>query len=194
MPELNLTFPHSWTAEVLDKRPLILPARQYVYPQQVEEVERGALELLIRPAPVSDASLAPPFLATCALGFADPAVPTGIWSCPHPAWLCALAGGYAYLINTAQPDQWKQIEYRPVLTVRPLPDHGLILFAGHQSITAWNAAGEAWQSARLSWEGIKILAVEGTKLTGAGWDLMTDREVDFSLDLLTGEHSGGVRR
>jgi len=62
---LDSTFPHDWEAEVLTARPMILPARQFVYPARVEEVERGALEIMIRP------SLgAGPFLATCALGFA----------------------------------------------------------------------------------------------------------------------------
>lgn len=193
MPEINFTFPHHWTAEVLAKRPLILPARQFVYPQQVDEVERGALEILIRPAPhPNSTTAAEPFLATCALGFADPTVPTGIWSCPDPAWICAVAGGYAYLIDTAQPGRWKQIEYRPVLAVRALLDQGLILFAGHHSLIAWNATGEAWQSARLSWEGVQILSVQGTTLTGIGWDLITDREIEFSLDLQTGKHHGGV--
>src|ERR1700749_3147754 len=91
-PVIDLVFPHSWTAEVLTMRPLIAPARQFVYPKQAEEVERGALELLVKRA---DADA---FLATCALGFADSSAPTGLWSCPHPDWLCAVSGGYAYLI------------------------------------------------------------------------------------------------
>jgi hypothetical protein len=76
-PVLDLTFPQDWQATVLQHRPLISPARHYVYPREVEEVERGALELLIRPT-AND----PEFLATFALGFADPAVPTGVWACP----------------------------------------------------------------------------------------------------------------
>ena len=71
-PVVDLTFPHNWTAEILPRRPLILPARQFVYPRQAEEVERGALELLVHPA------AAQPFLATFALGFAD--------ALPHPAY------------------------------------------------------------------------------------------------------------
>ena len=49
-PASDLTFPHTWSVEVLEKRPLIAPSRQFVYPQQVEEVERGALELMVHPA------------------------------------------------------------------------------------------------------------------------------------------------
>ena len=72
---------------------MILPSRHYVYPAIVEEVERGALEVLVQLVqPGSPEGL--PFLATCALGFRDPATPTGIWSCPDPDWLCAVSGGF----------------------------------------------------------------------------------------------------
>ena len=29
-PVVELTFPHTWTAEILPRRPLILPFRQFV--------------------------------------------------------------------------------------------------------------------------------------------------------------------
>src|SRR5277367_2433995 len=152
-PTLDLTFPHSWSAEILEMRPLIAPARHFVYPQQVEEVERGALELLVRAAVAEQ----PDFLATFALGFADPGVPTGIWSCPDPNYLCAVAGGYAYLVNTADPADWEQVEYRPVLAVTVLLSQQLLLFSGHQSLVAYGRNGKAWETGRLSWEGFKIL-------------------------------------
>jgi hypothetical protein len=45
------SFPASWKAEVLAERPAILPRRHFVYPAVVEEVERGALELMVRGIP-----------------------------------------------------------------------------------------------------------------------------------------------
>ncbi|HYK36998.1 hypothetical protein [Alloacidobacterium sp.] len=187
-PTLDLTFTHSWTVEVLEKRPLIAPARQFVYPQQTEEVERGALELLVKPATGNA------FLATCALGFADSTASTGIWSCPNPDWLCAVSGGYAYLINTLDPQQWSMVPYRPVLSVRVLAEQQLLLFIGHHSILALGRDGQAWESARLSWEGIEITDVVGDTLCGLGWDLMTDNDVPFAIDLKTGEHTGGAEK
>ena len=179
--QADLSFPHSWTAGILKARPLILPRRQFVYPRQAEEVERGALEVLVRPAG------AEAFLATCALGFADPAAPSGAWSCPHPNWLCAVSGGYAYLIDTTAPEQFSQISYRPVLAVRALPAQGLLLFVGHHSLLAWGREGQAWQTPRLSSEGITITRVEGDLLHGLGWDLRSDADVPFVVDLRTGE-------
>jgi hypothetical protein len=183
MATVDFTFAHEWTAEILSGRPLILPRRQLVYPKYAEEVERGALEVLVRPA------ASEPFLGTFALGFSDPAAPTGVWSCPDAALMCAVAGGYAYVVNTAKPEEFVQVEFRPVLEVRALLEQGLLVFAGHHSLLAWGAGGKAWETGRLSWEGVQITGVDGRWLHGLGWDLRTDRDVAFRVDLETGEHT-----
>ena len=182
-PESILLFPHNWVAEILSARPLILPSRAYIYPQAAEEVERGALEVLIKPAVEGTQ----PFLATCALGFRDPAVPNGLWSCPNPEEICAVSGGYAYLIDTTAPERFTMLPLRPVMQIWPAPEAGLLLFAGHHSILAWSSNGLAWQSTKLSDEGVAIAAVEGETLHGLGWQMMTDKEFPFALDLKTGQ-------
>jgi hypothetical protein len=182
---VDFSFPHRWEAEVLSARPVILPARHLVYPRNAEEVERGALEVLVRPqASGDDSSL--PFLATCALGFRDAAVPTGIWSAPNLDEICAVAGGYVYLIDTTAPERFTMISYRPVLEVRSVPDEGLLIFVGHRSILAWGQEGQAWESERLSDEGVTINAIEGGAIRGVGWQMLTDTEAAFAVDLRTG--------
>jgi hypothetical protein len=183
---LELSFPHSWQAEILGSRPLILPPRHFVYPAQAEEVERGALEVQVRP------ESGEPFLATCALGFRDPAAPTGLWSCPKPEEICAVSGGYAYLIDTAAPERFTMLAYRPVLAVRPAVEEGLLLFAGHRSILAWGREGQAWESERLSDEGLTIDAIESGILRGTGWEMQTDKEVPFAVDLRSGRRMGST--
>jgi hypothetical protein len=192
----DLTFPHAWQAEALSARPLILPRRRFVYPREAEEVERGALEVLVRPGreivrpgpenAQPDAETGEPFLATCALGFRDPSAPTGLWSAPKPEELCAVAGGYAYLIDTHAPERFTMIQYRPVLRVLPIAAHGLLLFVGHHSILAWGRDGEAWESEKLSDEGVEIAGVDAAVLRGAGWAIQTDSETPFAVDLRTG--------
>ncbi len=129
---------------------------------------------------------AQPFLATCALGFRDPAVPTGVWSTPNSDEICAVAGGYGYLIDTTCPERFTMLPYRPVLEIRSLTTLGLILFVSHRNILAWGSQGEAWQSGKLSDEGVIITAVDGDVLKGLGWNLITDKETPFALDLKTG--------
>ncbi len=181
-PTIDLSFPHRWQAEVLKTRPLILPPRHFVYPREAEEIERGALEVLVRP----DGGGTQPFLATCALGFRDPVVPTGLWATPKPEEVCAVAGGYAYLIDTTGPERFTMISYRPVLKILPAVAEGLLLFAGHHSILAWGSNGHAWDSGKLSDEGLTITGIEGALLRGAGWEMRTDKEMPFALELRSG--------
>jgi hypothetical protein len=185
-PHVDMSFPHRWQAEVLAARPLILPSRHFVYPQAAEEVERGALEVLIRSDARADGSDPQPFLATCALGFRDPAAPTGIWSAPKPEEVCAVAGGYAYLIDTTMPERFVMISYRPVLEIRPLVHENLLLFVGHHSILAWGHDGRAWESEKLSDEGVTITGIDGGILRGTGWEMIRDREKPFAIDLRSG--------
>ncbi|MEO6817561.1 MAG: hypothetical protein ABI177_12765 [Edaphobacter sp.] len=179
----------SWTAEVLTQPPMIAPARQFTYPQQIageeDALARGALQLMVRPAKGGA------FLATCALGFTDPTMPTGVFACPNPDELCAVAGGYAYIVDTAHPEHSTHLALKPVVEVRSLPEQSLLLFSGFHTIVAWGEDGHAWQTAKLTWEGLRITAIEGNTLHGFGWNLMTDKEVAFSVDLLTGQHQGG---
>jgi hypothetical protein len=186
---MNATFSPTWTARVLAAPPLIAPARQFVYPLYVpgeeDAMARGALLLDIKPA------AAPNFLATCALGFRDPSLPTGVFPCPRPDDLLAVAGGYAYLIDTAAPSRCLHLPLRPVTAVLPAPDAGVILLAGFHHVAAIDANGLRWQSARLSWEGITLTAVRDGHLHGLGWNMQTDRELPFKVDLATGKHEGG---
>ena len=180
----NLGFRRSWRAEILGSRPLILPRRSFVYPRAAEEVEKGALEAMVWP------ENAEPFLATCALGFRDPLVPSGLWSCPKPEEMCAVAGGYAYVIDTGRPERFTMIAYRPVLEVRAVAEAGLLLFVGHRSILAWGAEGQAWETARLSDEGVTITGVGDGLLRGTGWQMLADRETAFVVELSSGKRVG----
>jgi hypothetical protein len=193
LPRIDLSFPHHWQAEVLRSRPLILPPRHFVYPLEAEEVERGALEVLVRPGSAPGARQkqlsepeSSPFLATCTLGFVDPSIPTGLWSCPDPQQMCAVSGGYAYVIDTAFPSRFSMLAFRPVVEVRSVPASGLLLFVGHRGVLAWAEHGQAWESEKLSDEGVVIAGVQDHILQGTGWSMMTDTETPFRLDLRTG--------
>jgi hypothetical protein len=185
----NLDFPRDWRAEILTRPPLIAPARQFTYPQQIageeDAMARGALLLQVSPA------VSGTFLATCALGFTDPSMPTGLFACPNPRELCAVAGGYAYIIDTAAPERSTHIPLKPIAEVLVLAEQALLIFVGFHAIVAWGREGLAWQTARLSWEGIRITGVAGTALKGFGWNMPTDKEVEFAIDLRDGGHTGG---
>ena len=63
--------------------------------------------------------------------------------------------------------------------MRSLPAEGLLLFVGHYAILAWGRHGEAWQSEKLSDEGVTITGIEHGVLHGRGWNMITDKESPF---------------
>lgn len=188
-PDIPAAFPHTWSAHILSAPPLIAPARQFVYPLRVpgeeDALNRGALLLDVKPRTGGS------FLATCALGFRDPSLPTGVFACPGPDNLLAIAGGYAYLVDTLDPEHCLHLPLRPVVQVLAEPAHGLLFLTGFHTVAAIDASGLRWQTARLSWEGVTLTGVRDAHLHGTGWNMHTDREVPFSVDLATGTHEGG---
>ena len=168
---------------------MIAPARQFTYPLQIvgeeDALARGALQLLVHPADGGT------FLATCALGFTSSSVPTGLFACPDPEMFCAVAGGYAYLVDARSPQRCTQLAMKPVAAVCTAPEVGLLLFAGFHTIMALSSEGVAWETGRLSWEGLQLGEIDGHTLRGSGWHMPTDKEIAFTVDLRTGRHTGG---
>jgi hypothetical protein len=186
----DLTFPATWSAEILSAPPLIAPVRQFTWPQRVpgeeDSLARGALLLQVKPATGGS------FLATCALGFRASTALSGVWSCPRPDDILAVAGGYAYLADTLAPDRPLHLPLRPVTQILPAPDANLLLLAGFHTVAAIGATGLLWETARLTWEGLTLTEIRDNQLRGLGWDMRTDRELPFAVDLSTGTHTGGA--
>ena len=184
-----MEFDRDWSAEVLAGPPLIAPARQYVWPRNIageeDALARGALRLMVRPA------VGGSYLVTCALGFRDPSMPSGVFGCPRKGEICAVAGGYAYLAMADRPEECMLLGMKPVVAVVPVVSAGLLLFVGFQTIVGWGVEGLAWETERLSWEGVRVSSVSDEGVRGFGWDLRTDKEMEFVLDLRTGVHTGG---
>ncbi len=182
-------FLPTWQAEILTTTPLIAPARHFVYPMRVpgeeDALERGALQLLVRPATGGT------FLATCALGFKDKSLPTGLHACPASNDMLAIAGGYAYLVDTTTPETCLHLPLRPVTQVLAAPEENLLLLAGFHTVAAIGTTGLLWQTAKLTWEGLTLGEIRDGHLHGQGWNMPTDRELPFTVDLRTGHHTGG---
>jgi hypothetical protein len=159
-------FPHGWSVELLNAPPLIAPARQYVYPLRIAGEEdalgRGALLLMVRPASGGA------FLATCALGFTDASMPTGVYACPNADEVCAVAGGYAYVIDTLRPERTVHIPLKPVASVRVLEAHGLLLFVGFHSIVGGVGGGWFGRHDGLVGRGFRWIRLKGIFCGGSG--------------------------
>jgi hypothetical protein len=186
--KLDFTFPHNYEVKVLKIAPPVQPLEKlHHFPVELEEGDRSGAYLRVMPRQGK------PWTGFFVLGFESELVVNSVCSCPDPDTVCAIVGGYSYVVKAADPTHWFRLKQRPVVDVRAVPDLGLLVFVGFTEIAALDAQGVRWSSDRLSWEGISITAIKGEKLLGLGWDAIADQEVPFDLDLLTGKHSGGAR-
>ena len=184
----DFTFPHNYEVRILGEAPPVHPIeRLYHYPVELEEGDRNGAYL--RVIPKGGAAWAGFF----AQGFDSDQVISEVCSTPNPDSFCAVVGGYAYLMQAGDPRQWSRIEQKPVVDLRVLSQHGLLLFVGFTLITAVGATGVLWTTERLTWEGLTIADIKGDTLQGSGWDAIADKEVPFEVDLRTGKHTGGAR-
>jgi hypothetical protein len=184
----DYTFPRNYEVRVLEAAPPVHPVEKlYHFPVELEEGDRSGAYL--RVTPQNGLAWAGFFVQ----GFDSDQVVSQVCSTPDPDSFCAVVGGYAYLVNAGAPVSWQRVEQSPVVDLRVLSQHGLLLFAGFTSITGVNGSGIAWTTERLSWEGLTITEVKGDRLLGHGWDAATDKEVPFEVDLKTGKHTGGAR-
>lgn len=184
----DFTFPHNYEVRILEGAPPVHPIEKlYHYPVELEEGDRTGTYLRVVPK----GGVA--WVGFFAQGFDSDQVISEVCSAPDPDSFCAVVGGYAYLMKARDPQQWSRIDQRPVVDLRVLSQHGLLLFAGFTSITAVGRTGIAWTTERLTWEGLTITDIKGDTLYGRGWDALTDKEVPFEVDLKTGKHTGGTR-
>jgi hypothetical protein len=174
---IHAGFEQAYSLELLQRAPLILPPRVFVFPKRVEEIERGALHVQVRP------NGSEPWLGIFALGYASPHVLTGVWATPNPQHFLAVSGGYAYLANIADPEHTQFLTQQPIVWIGECANPALLLLADHRTITAVAADGVAWQSEPLSMEGLTDLRVEADTLHGNGWDAISDRESSWTLRL-----------
>jgi hypothetical protein len=192
----NFVFPRSYDAKVLESYSLVSPVEKlHHFPAMLEEGDRSGIYVRVVPRGTQQkaASLQPKsWIGFFALGFESEHAARGLYSCPNPDFLCVVVGGYAYLVNTVDPDHWMQLEQRPVMDVRPVLELKLLIFVGATTISAVGESGLQWTTGRLSWEGISISEIRQQVLLGTGWDALRDKEIPFEVDLTTGRHTGGT--
>jgi hypothetical protein len=116
----------------------------------------------------------------------------GVFSCPDARTVCVVSGGAGYFVCVDDPNVWGEPSCTPIIDVQPVLHHDLIVFATPTELCAYGKQGRVWTTQRLSFDGINITSITDRTMRGTGWDAMLQRDVEFTVDLLTGQHDGGA--
>jgi hypothetical protein len=106
--------------------------------------------------------------------------------------VCVFAGGQGYS-SRLDSDAYRVLEIFPVFGVRYIRERDWIILWDFTKFEAHSANGIVWRSKRVSWDGISVTEIRSDYLNGFGRDAVNDTDVEFTINLLTGEHTGGPK-
>lgn len=180
MLEIDLALPHSYAVEELGELPGTgnLAAPLLYIPQPKTRPEHDGLWLKIT------AASGKAWIGVFAFGYDSPPAFSRVVSTHDSNRVCVISNGAAYIVKADEPAVWEEIPLLPVLDVRLLPEHQLLVFSDFTGLAAYGCNGLAWRSPRLCWDELKILEVTHNTIEGTGYG--TNSSSRFVVDVRTG--------
>ena len=159
----------------------------YYYPQPGSHPGEESLKFLVTPR------YAKPWIGVVANGpYVSCHDSTGFHACPNPRLLCIVAGGQAFVIDSEIPANWSVVPATPVIDVKPLLEHKLLVFCDFSRITALGPEGIAWTTRPLAFKGLRVTHADQYTIYGTTLDLNGPVPlVPFEIDFRTGRCKGG---
>jgi len=184
-PQFDLRFTHAYECEITTETSG-REVRRIFFPDAFAEGGRNGLTISISPHEGE------PWLGTFAFGRVTPKAVTGVFSTPNPTRLCVVAQGSGFLVSVSEPNVWEAVRAIPVIDVRSVLKHEVIVFAIFTELVAYGADGIRWRTKRLTWDNMKVVEVTEDQLTGEFWDIQSESTQTFVVDLASGSHRGGI--
>lgn len=181
---LETSFPHSYGATLSE-----IPATdqpRYYYPGA--SLTGGKDGLVV----ATHAHCGKCWIGVFAFGDISGKGTSGLFTTPDPDRLCVISRGVGYLVDANIPEKWEAIRSIPILDVRLIPSHCIIVFANYTELVAYGLKGIVWRTKRLAWDGLKITEVTGSHICGEYEDVQTEQIGTFMVDLSNGSHEGGI--
>lgn len=183
---LDRTFLHFYECEEMIELPdSSLP--HYYYPGACTEGGRDGMLVRIR------AQQAVQWFGTFAFGQVTPEGISGIFTTPDPDHVCVVARGEGYFVSSKVPTDWKSVTAVPIIDVRPVRKHEIIVFATFTDLVAYGSTKVRWRTKRLAWDGLAITKITEDYIKGKFWDIRSEAMATFTVDLATGAHRGGIQ-
>jgi hypothetical protein len=184
MMSTNL-FPAAYEFERLAELPASR-AKRLFYPGATAIGGRDGLNIHIIPHGGEE------WIGTFAAGGFGPKSVTEVCHTPNPNKLCVVSEGQGYVLDVRHPKSCDSVPIFPVLALRSSAKHRLLIFANHTELLALGEQGVAWRTARLSWDSLKLTSMTDDELSGVFWDIRSESEQSFKVNLANGTHTGGA--
>jgi len=180
--DFDRTYPHSYEVEELTEIPGsgLFNFPVFYIPKSKGRTEHDGFWLKFRSANGKT------WLGIFAFGYTSPPAFSRVLSSPNRDKAYVIANGRGFLVTPDIPEEWEEIPILPVLEVRPIPEHKIVVFGDFQRLAAYGSSGLVWQSPRVCWDELKIVTVTSDTIEGTGYDPTNSGRSRFLVDLTTG--------
>lgn len=176
--KIDLGFSHDYEVEVLDE----LPSGRKIYYYPGSSTQGGKDGVLVKITPLHGES----WVGVFSFGEITPKGVSGVYTLPNADKLCVVSRGAGYFVSANNPADWAEVKSIPVIDVRSVLSQGIVLFANYTELIAYDSSGVKWRTERLAFDGFRIVGLTDNRLRGEYYDIRSESEETFELDLLTG--------
>ncbi len=158
----------------------------YYYPGA--STQGGKDGLIVRVTPKNGE----PWLGVFAPGTLAPNGVNGIFAMPDGLGICVVSNGRGYIVRYGDPLTCVELPLQPITDIRVVPEKGLIVFADLTRLVAYSGEGVKWETGRLAFDGFDIVELSNGRIVGKYYDIRSEADEVFEVDLDSGNVKGGV--
>lgn len=182
--KIDTSFSHNYEAFFITELTRTDPV--YYYPDASKKGGKDGLMIKIIPKNGSS------WVGIFAFGIISQKGSTGFYTTPDPDKLCVVSNGMGYFVNVNNPQYCETIDATPIMDIRIIADKNILVFADYTQLIAYDEFNIKWKTKRLAWDGFQITEVSDDYIQGKYYDIRSEKEEYFKVNLNNGNNSGGV--
>lgn len=183
--QIDRTFDGNYDCQVLHEIPSGGAVSHYL-PQQQAGVGQDGILLRISPRGISS------WIGLFSSVKKYPGTPSRILFTPNPNTICVICSGDAVVTDVRHPNRSTLLDFEPITDAIAVKERRIIVFAGFTKLMAFDGSSVAWETSRVAWDELKITSINALSIYGEYWDVATEKQVQFEVDLDTGEVKGAI--
>jgi hypothetical protein len=183
--ETDRTFNGDYDCQVLDEIPHGTGMSYYLPKQQTGVGQDGVL-LRITPKDTSS------WIGLFSSVKKYPGTPSRILFTPNLNTICVICSGDAVITDVTCPEKCTLLDFEPITEVVTVKEREMIVFAGFTKLMVFDGSNVMWETSRVAWDELKITSINPSSISDEYWDVATEKQARFRVDLDTGEVSGAI--
>jgi hypothetical protein len=111
---------------------------------------------------------------------------------PNSDRVLVVSNGDGFIIRESVCGEFEKVRAVPVRSVHVIESHRIVVLADDTSLSAYGQNGLVWETNRIAWHELRVESVTGNEISCKTFDIRSDEDVSFTVDLETGNCHGGI--